>query len=145
MNTKLVEETLSSLNYRSSFLYHLFYNYLIESSPETEILSSDYFGEYKLRKTMNYLFLIISNFRNPWLCKTLAIQMREEKYIILNFLVEHELAIGESLCKTLKFLLQKKWTPEVKQAWMDIYNATLKLVVEEEQRDKHSTLPDLVF
>ena len=85
MNIQLVEETLSLINCRSIFFYNLFYNYLMQS-PGRGILSSDDFGEYKLRKTINYLFLIITNFRNPWLCKTLASQMIEEKYIVLNFL-----------------------------------------------------------
>ncbi len=135
MNIKLVEETLSLINCRSIFFDNLFYNYLMES-PGKGILLSEDFGEYKLRKTINYLFLIISNFRNPWLGKTLVSQMIEEKYIVLNFILEHELAIGESLCKTLKYFLQKRWTPEVKQAWMHIYNATLALLQQEQERHK---------
>ena len=137
MNIEFVEETLSLIDCRSSFFYHLFYNYLVDH-PEMGILLRDRSVKRKLKRTINCLFLIIGNFRNSWLCKTIAIQIIEEKDMIADFILQHELLIGESFSKTLGYFLKKRWTPEVKQAWMDVYHATLDMIVEEQQRYKHS-------
>jgi nitric oxide dioxygenase len=45
-------------------------------------------------------------------------------------LPEHYPMVGRTLLKTFESFLKKDWTPEVKQAWVDAYEAITSLMLE---------------
>lgn len=106
-----------------------FYENLFAAYPETRYLFSTTDMDKQGKKLLNSLILLLEGLRTPDLLAPVLKDLgsRHKGYGIL---AEYYPLVGEILLKTFAEYLQEDWTPEVAQAWFDIYKITSDLMLE---------------
>jgi hemoglobin-like flavoprotein len=121
-NIELLEQSFEQIKPRATEFVASFYENLFTDYPQTQAL----FAKTNMAKQQDHLLsaliLVIENLHNPeGLRETLkALGLRHVGY---ETLPEYYPLVGAELLKTFELYLGDAWTPEVKQAWIDAYDA----------------------
>ena len=106
-----------------------FYENLFAAYPETRYLFSTTDMDKQGKKLLNSLVLLVEGLRTP---KELIPVLKDlgARHKGYGIVTEYYPLMGEILLKTFADYLQEDWTPEVAQAWLDIYKITSDLMLE---------------
>lgn len=115
---------LNIQNFATSFYDNLFIMY-----PKTKPLFASTNMEAQKQKLIDSLKAILVNIRYG---DSLALLLRGlgARHVKYGALPEHYPAIGNALLETLGQYLKEEWTPSVKQAWVEAYDAITTLMLE---------------
>ncbi len=115
---------LNIQNFATSFYDNLFTMY-----PEAKPLFATTNMEEQKEKLIDSLKAIIINIRYG---DSLALLLRGlgTRHVKYGALPEHYPAVGNALLETFGQYLKEEWTPSVKQAWVEAYDAITTLMLE---------------
>jgi uncharacterized protein YjbI with pentapeptide repeats/hemoglobin-like flavoprotein len=105
-----------------------FYENLFQTHPEIKPLFTDSDPVNQQKRLLNTLGLVVNNVYNPKPLEP-VFNTLIGRQISYEEILEHYQPVKESLLLTFERYLQADWSPEVKQAWLDILpdTATLQL------------------
>lgn len=128
-NIKLLQESFVHVKSRSTEFASSFYKNLFADYPHLQPLFAYTPLETQEKKLIIALVSVINNLRNLSYLKSILKDLGE-KHIRYGIIKEHYPMVGATLLKTLAFYLREDWTPEVKQAWQEGYDAITSLMLE---------------
>lgn len=105
-----------------------FYKNLFNISPELQPLFENIEIKMQARKLYGALLLLVENIRQPEKLSTVLGPLGD-KHRAYGTTAEHYPVVGQALFLTLEEYLEEDWTPEVKQAWEDTYNAVMGMML----------------
>jgi len=128
-NVEVLEQSFEQIKPRATQFVASFYENLFTHYPETQALFANTNMAKQQDHLLSTLILVIDNLRNPEeLRETLkAMGARHLRYGTLK---EHYPVVGTELLKTFESYLGDAWTPEVKQAWIEAYEAIAQEMLE---------------
>ena len=135
MNIQIIEKTFFLLNPYSTKFASLFLLHLSVNSEIKNLLFQHNIEENKL-EIAESLRMIISHLENIECLKSIVKEILE-KYEIYDFICTHHQLIGQIWLKTIESCLEDAFTPEVEEAWKDLYSLIIGLILEIEA-DKSS-------
>jgi uncharacterized protein YjbI with pentapeptide repeats/hemoglobin-like flavoprotein len=126
---ELVETSFEKIKPRAGEFVSSFYQNLFETYPETKRLFSKTDMDKQEKKLLNSLILLVEGLRTPDALVPVLKDLgaRHKGY---GTLTEYYPLVGEILLNTFAEYLQADWTPEVAQAWLDIYTTVSNLMLE---------------
>ena len=127
-NVKVLEDTFAQIKPLSTKFASSFYNNLFTDYPQLQPLFAYTRMEEQHKKLMMALVLVINNLRN---IAYLSMILKDlgERHVRYGTQVDYYPLLGTVLLKTLESYLGSDWTPEVKQAWADGYEAVVYLML----------------
>ena len=108
----------------ASFYYNLF-----TANPEAKPLFETTDMEAQKKKLLNSLVLVVDNLRQPDALNG-ALRGLGARHVKYGALPAHYPLVGSALLTTFRQYLKDKWTPEVKQAWVDAYGAISEIMLD---------------
>ena len=129
LQIELLEKSFEEIKPQASEFVASFYDNLFTAYPQAKPLFAHIKMEEQKKKLFSSLVLVVENLRQPEvLSKTLrGLGARHVKY---GALPEHYPLVGNALLKTFGQYLTDKWTLQVKQAWLDAYDAITELMLD---------------
>ena len=106
-----------------------FYDNLFTANPEAQPLFETTDMEAQKKKLLNSLVLVVDNLRKPDALNG-ALRGLGARHVKYGALPAHYPLVGGALLTTFEQYLQDKWTPEVKQAWVDAYGAISEIMLD---------------
>ena len=106
-----------------------FYDNLFTANPEAKPLFDTTDMEAQKKKLLNSLVLVVDNLRKPDALNG-ALRGLGARHVKYGALPAHYPLVGGALLTTFEQYLQDKWTPEVKQAWVDAYGAISEMMLD---------------
>ena len=106
-----------------------FYDNLFTAHPEAKPLFETTNMEAQKKKLLDSLVLVVENLRQPDVLDK-ALRGLGARHVKYGALPEHYPLVGGALLTTFEQYLQNKWTPEVKQAWVDAYGAISDIMLD---------------
>lgn len=128
-NIKLLQESFVHVKSRTTDFASSFYKNLFADYPHLQSLFAYTPLEIQEKKLIIALVSVINNLRNLSYLKSILKDLGE-KHLRYGIVQEHYPMVGATLLKTLAFYLNEDWTPEVKQAWQEGYDAITNLTLE---------------
>src|ERR671933_832356 len=126
---KVLEVTFAHVKPQATAFASSFYENLFNDSPQLRTLFAYTQIEVQEKKLMMALVLVINNLRKLTYLKSI-LKVLGEKHIRYGTIREHYPMVGVALLKTLESFLGTDWTPEVKRAWAQGYEAIANLMLE---------------
>ena len=128
LNVAILEQSFAQVRPNAAQFAADFYDRLFAAYPEVRPLFAGVDMKAQQRKLMDSLVLVVENLENG---DVLASSLRRlgAKHAGWNVLPEHYDAVGAMLLDTFAQHLGPKWTPEVRQAWVDAYGAITSLMI----------------
>lgn len=114
----------------------LFYNNLFEEDPKLkELFKGDV--EAQSKKLMQMISLAVSKLRN---IETLipALQQLGQRHVDYGVEPAHYDSVARALLRTLQQGLGSQFTPELKNAWVEVYGLLAKVMIEASAQAKSS-------
>lgn len=127
-NVKALEDSFALVKAQQANFSASFYKNLFTANPKLRVLFANTPMEEQEKKLMMALVLIINNLRHLAYLKTLLKDLGE-RHIRYGAIPEYYPMVGAALLKTLESYLGPEWTPEVKQAWTDGYEAVAGMML----------------
>ncbi|WP_148292362.1 MULTISPECIES: globin family protein [Planktothrix] len=126
---ELVETSFEKIKPRAVEFVSSFYQNLFETYPETQRLFGKTDMDKQGKKLLNSLILLVEGLRTPEALIPVLKDLgaRHKGY---GTITEYYPLVGEILLKTFADYLQEDWTPDVAQAWLEIYTNTSNLMLE---------------
>jgi hemoglobin-like flavoprotein/DNA-binding CsgD family transcriptional regulator len=129
LNIKALEDSFALVRPHTTRFAYSFYNNLFINYPQIQPLFAYTKMEDQEKKLIMALVLVINNLRNLAYLETLLKNLGE-RHVRYGVMREYYPILGAVLLKTLESFLGTDWTPEVKQAWIDGYDAIANLMLE---------------
>lgn len=126
---KLLEESFNEVKPQADAFGSSFYQNLFTMYPEAKPLFANTDLAAQQKKLISSLVLVVENLQNPEKLQE-SLKGLGARHVQYGALPEHYPLVGNALLKTFEDYLQEKWTPEVKQAWVDAYGAITKIMLE---------------
>ena len=135
LQVKLLEQSFAEIKPQADKFVASFYHNLFTTYPETKALFAKTNMKDQKKKLLSSLVLVVNSLHQPnILSSTLrGLGVRHIKY---GALPEHYPLVGNALLETLEQYLGEKWTPSVKQSWVDAYNAITELMLDGANYDR---------
>ena len=129
LRIELVETSFEKIKPRAVEFVSSFYQNLFETYPETQRLFGKTDMDKQGKKLLNSLILLVEGLRTPELLVPILKDLgaRHKGY---GTVAEYYPLVGDILLQTFAEYLQEDWTPEVAQAWLEIYTTTSQLMLE---------------
>ena len=129
LNVELLEQSFEQIKPEANQFVESFYHHLLTDNPDAKPLFAHTDMKKQRQMLLQSLVFTVENLRNPdALSETLkGLGTRHVKY---GALPAHYPLVGGALLKTFEQYLGDGWTPEVKQAWIDAYQAITNLMLE---------------
>ena len=129
LQVELLEQSFAGIRSQADAFVNSFYENLFTAYPEAKPLFSNTDVPEQKTKLLAALVLIVENLRTPdVLVNTMkGLGARHVKYGVLP---KHYPFVGNSLLTTFEQYLGDKWTPAVKQAWVDAYGAISEIMLD---------------
>ncbi|MBD1876115.1 mechanosensitive ion channel [Nodosilinea sp. FACHB-131] len=126
---ELVENSFEKIKPHAAEFSASFYKNLFRSSPKLRSMFSTTDMEKQQQKLVSALVLLVSNVRAPDMLVPMLRDLgaRHKGYGVIE---EHYPAIGGTLLQTFEQYLKEDWTPEVKQAWTNTFDAIAQIMLE---------------
>lgn len=129
LKIELLEESSQEVAPSAEEFVANFYERVVTMFPEVQHLFEDADESVQREKFLGGLVMVIKNLRNTKVV-SMALQDLERRHEEMGVEREHYPMVGAALPETFSDFLGEKWTPEVKQAWTDAYNAIAALMYE---------------
>lgn len=122
LQIEVLEQSFTEIKPRANEFVASFYDNLLTANPEAKPLFEHTNMASQKKMLLSSLVMVVENLRNPdVLDKSLrGLGARHVKY---GALPEHYPLVGGALLTTFQQYLGDKWTPQVKEAWVDAYGA----------------------
>ena len=129
LNVELLEQSFGAIKPQANEFVASFYDNLFTANPEAKPLFDTTDMEAQKKKLLGSLVLVVDNLRKP---DTLngALRGLGARHVKYGALPAHYPLVGGALLTTFEQYLQDKWTPEVKQAWVDAYGAISEMMLD---------------
>lgn len=129
LQVELLEQSFDAIKPQANEFVSSFYDNLFTANPEAKPLFKNTDMEAQKDKLLSSLVLVVENLRKP---KVLSGALRGlgAKHVQYGALPEHYPLVGNALLTTFGQYLGDKWTPEVKQAWIDAYGAISSIMLD---------------
>ncbi|MDJ0901701.1 MAG: globin family protein [Xenococcus sp. MO_188.B8] len=126
---ELLEKSFEAIKPQADKFVNSFYDNLFTANPEAKPLFAGTNMEEQNKRLLNYLVLIVVNLRKPEVLDQ-ALRGLGARHVKYGALPEHYPLVGNTLLTTFEQYLGDKWTPEVKQAWVDAYGAISEIMLD---------------
>ncbi|MEL6909002.1 MAG: globin family protein [Cyanobacteria bacterium J06643_13] len=129
LKVEVLEESFELIKPSANEFVASFYENLFTANPEAKPLFEHTDMAAQKKMLLNSLVMVVENLRKPdVLDKSLrGLGARHVKY---GALPAHYPLVGGALLTTFEQYLQAKWTPEVKQSWVDAYGAISEIMLD---------------
>ena len=129
LQVEVLEKSFDEIKPHADEFVASFYDNLFTANPEAKPLFEHTDMASQKKMLLNSLVMVVENLRKPdVLDKSLrGLGARHVKY---GALPEHYPLVGGALLAAFEQHLQKKWTPEVKQAWVGAYGAISEIMLD---------------
>src|SRR4028118_1234176 len=128
LNVKVLEDTFARVRPHHEKFAASFYHNLFTDCPQLRVLFKNTSMEDQEKKLIMSLVLVINNLRHLAYLKTLLKDLGE-RHVKYGARPEFYPLVGAALLKTFASYLGTDWTPEVKQAWTDGYEAVVNMML----------------
>lgn len=126
---RLIEESYQEISFHLTFAGDRFYEYLFEMHPEVRPLFKNNMSTQSM-KLMQMIGYAVANLHTPDVLNSVVIELGQ-RHVGYGIQRHHYAYVGEALLKTLGELLGAQFTPEVRQAWQQLYNELVALANQE--------------
>jgi hemoglobin-like flavoprotein len=127
-NVTLLEHSFELVKGRGEEFSAQFYATLFSDYPTVKPLFANTHLDEQGKKLFASLVLVVDSLRNPAALDS-ALKGLGTRHVKYGVLPEHYPMVGSSLLKTLEWGLESNWTPEVKQAWTEVYGSVTQLML----------------
>ena len=122
LDVAVLERSFARVKPRAGEFAADFYDALFTAHPETRPLFANADMAEQRKKLMDSLVLVIENLENPEVL-TDALRRLGGRHAAYGVRDEHYGMVADALLATFAAHLGPEWTPEVKGAWVDAYDA----------------------
>ncbi len=129
LQVEVLEESFEAIKPNADGFVASFYENLFTANPEARPLFDTTDMEAQKKKLLSSLVLVVENLRNPDTLEG-ALRGLGARHVKYGALPEHYPLVGGALLTTFEQYLQEKWTPNVKQAWVDAYGAISEIMLD---------------
>ena len=129
LNVELLERSFDEIKPQANEFVASFYDNLFTAHPEAKPLFDTTDMQAQKKKLLNSLVLVVENLRKPDALSG-ALKGLGARHVKYGALPEHYPLVGGALLTTFEQYLQDKWTPQVKQAWVDAYGAISEIMLD---------------
>ena len=129
LQVELLEQSFESIKPHANEFVSSFYENLFTANPEAKPLFETTNMQVQKKKLLNSLVLVVENLRQPAVLDS-SLRGLGARHVKYGALPEHYPLVGSALLTTFEQYLQQKWTPEVKQAWVDAYGAISNIMLD---------------
>jgi nitric oxide dioxygenase len=129
LQVELLEQSFDEVKPQADDFADSFYKNLFTAYPEARPLFANTNMAEQKKKLVGSLVLVVENLKNP---DTLGSSLRGlgARHVKYGALPAHYPLVGNSLLTTFEQYLGDKWTPQVKQAWVDAYGAITEIMLD---------------
>lgn len=127
-NVTLLEHSFELVKGRGEEFSAQFYATLFSDYPTVKPLFANTHLDEQGKKLFASLVLVVDSLRNLAALDS-ALKGLGTRHVKYGVLPEHYPMVGSSLLKTLEWALESNWTPEVKQAWTEVYGSVTQLML----------------
>jgi hemoglobin-like flavoprotein len=128
LNVEVLEHSFAQLKPDTTEFAASFYSNLFNDYPQAQPLFANT-NMAEQQHLVSALVLVIENLRKPDVL-TNALKKLGANHVNYGTIREHYPMVGASLLKTLESYMGVNWTPELKQAWTDAYQAIASIMLE---------------
>lgn len=129
LQVELLEQSFEGIKPQADAFANSFYDNLFTAYPEAKPLFISTNMPEQKKKLLSSLVLVVENLRNPELLSN-ALRGLGARHVKYGALAEHYPLVGNALLTTFEQYLGDKWTPGVKQAWVDAYSAISEIMLD---------------
>ena len=129
LKVEILEQSFESIKPNADEFVASFYDNLFTANPEAKPLFDHTNMATQKKKLLNSLVLVVENLREPEMLDS-SLRGLGARHVKYGALPEHYPLVGGALLTTFEQYLQEKWTPEVKQAWIDAYGAISEMMLD---------------
>ena len=129
LQVELLEQSFEEIKPNADEFVNSFYENLFTANPEAKPLFETTDMEAQKKKLLNSLVLVVDNLRMPDVLNQ-ALRGLGARHVKYGALPEHYPLVGSALLTTFEQYLGDKWTPDVKQAWVDAYGAISQIMLD---------------
>ena len=129
LKVELLEQSFELIKPSADDFVASFYDNLFTANPEAKPLFETTNMAAQKKKLLNSLVLVVENLREPEMLDS-SLRGLGARHVQYGALPEHYPLVGGALLTTFEQYLQEKWTPEVKQAWIDAYGAISEIMLD---------------
>ena len=129
LQVELLEQSFAVIKPQADNFVASFYENLFTANPEAKpLFASTDMAEQK-KKLLASLVLVVENLRMPDVLEN-SLRGLGARHVKYGALPEHYPLVGNALLTTFEQYSGDKWTPEVKQAWIDAYGAITEIMLD---------------
>ena len=128
LNIELLEQSFARIKPRADEFAASLYEKLFIAHPELKPLFANTDMAKQKKKLLSSLVLVVENLRNPEALGG-VLNALGARHVAYGAIAKYYPAVGEALLTTFEQYLQQDWTPEVKQAWVDAFQAITALML----------------
>ena len=129
LQVELLENSFDRIKPNANNFVASFYENLFTSNPEAKPLFEHTNMATQQKMLLSSLVMVVENLREPDVLDK-ALRGLGARHVKYGALPKHYPLVGGALLATFEQYLQDKWTPEVKQAWIDAYDAISKIMLD---------------
>ena len=129
LQAETLEQSFEKIKPQANEFVSSFYENLFTDYPEAKPLFANVDMDNQGKKLLSSLVLVIQNLRMPEVLGD-ALKGLGARHVQYGTLPEHYPLVGNTLLKTFQQYLGADWTPEVKQAWVDAYEAITEIMLD---------------
>ncbi|MCH8064094.1 MAG: hypothetical protein IH861_16510 [Chloroflexi bacterium] len=124
LNFELLEQSFAKLAPRGEEFVESFYDRLFDMYPEMKPMFAKTDMKKQRKKFLESMVLVVNNLRNPDVLGP-ALANLGERHKELGAEEAHYAMVGDALLGTFEEYFEDDWTPELKSAWSDAYDAVV--------------------
>ncbi|MDJ0537047.1 MAG: globin family protein [Xenococcaceae cyanobacterium MO_207.B15] len=129
LQVELLEQSFEAIKPSANDFVNSFYNNLFTANPEAKPLFATTNMTEQKKKLLGSLVLVVENLRKPEVLDD-TLRGLGARHIKYGALPEHYPLVGNALLTTFEQYLKDKWTPDVKQAWIDAYGTISQMMLD---------------
>lgn len=129
LEVELLESSFDVIKPLAAEFVSSFYENLFTANPEAKPLFDTTDMTAQKKKLLSSLILVVENLRKPDVLDD-TLRGLGARHVQYGALPEHYPLVGGALLTTFEQYLQEKWTPEVKQAWVNAYGAISEIMLD---------------
>ena len=129
LQVEVLEKSFDEIKPQADEFVASFYDNLFTANPEAKPLFKTTDMEAQKKKLLNSLVLVVDNLRQPDALNS-SLRGLGARHVKYGALPAHYPLVGGALLTTFEQYLKDKWTPEVKQAWVDAYGAISEIMLD---------------
>lgn len=129
LKVEVLENSFDEIKPHADGFVTSFYENLFTANPEAKPLFGNTDMSAQKKKLLGSLVLVVESLRKPEVLNS-TLRGLGARHVKYGALPEHYPLVGSALLTTFEQYLQEKWTPEVKQAWVEAYGAISEIMLD---------------